>query len=74
MRNVEISEEPIELYKLLKFENLASSGGEAKHVIAEGLVKLNGRLETQKRKKIVVGDIVEFAGEKICIRLSREGD
>ncbi|HKI62154.1 MAG TPA: RNA-binding S4 domain-containing protein, partial [Mariprofundaceae bacterium] len=36
MRDVEISKEPIELYKLLKFENLVSSGGEAKHVIAEG--------------------------------------
>jgi ribosome-associated protein len=69
VREVEISKEPIELLKLLKFEGLVGSGGEAKHVIAEGLVLLNGQVETQKRKKIVSGDIVEFAGEKICIKL-----
>lgn len=69
MREVEISKEPIELFKLLKFEGLVGSGGEAKHVIAEGLVLINGQVETQKRKKIVSGDIVEFAGEKICIKL-----
>jgi len=69
MRDVEISKEPIELYKLLKFENLVSSGGEAKHVIAEGLILVNGHVETQKRKKIVSGDIVEFDNEKIRIQL-----
>ena len=68
MRKVEISKEPIELYKLLKFENLVSSGGEAKHVIAEGLILVNGHVETQKRKKIVSGDIVEFGNEKILIQ------
>jgi ribosome-associated protein len=69
MREVEISKEPIELLKLLKFEGLVGSGGEAKHVIAEGQVLLNGQVETQKRKKIVSGDIVEFASEKLCIKL-----
>lgn len=69
MREVEISKEPIELFKLLKFEGVVGSGGEAKHAIAEGQVLLNGQVETRKRKKIVSGDIVEFAGEKICIKL-----
>ena len=69
MRTVLISEEPVELYKLLKFESLVSSGGEAKHVITEGLVWLNGRPETQKRKKIVSGDIVAFGDEKIQVQL-----
>jgi len=64
-----ISQEPIELYKLLKFESMVASGGEAKHVIAEGLVKVNGQVETRKRKKIVAGDIVEFGEEKVLIRL-----
>jgi len=70
MRDVEIHSEPIELYKLLKFEGLASSGGEAKLVISNGLVRLNGAVETQKRKKILGGDIVEFAGEQIRIVVS----
>ncbi len=63
MRYVEIKKEPVELYKILKFENLVMSGGEAKHMIADGLVKLNGKVETQKRKKILSGDIIEFQGE-----------
>ena len=60
MKPIEIYREPAELYKLLKFEGLASSGGEAKTLIAGGLVKVNGEVETRKRKKIVAGDVVEF--------------
>jgi len=69
MRKVEILKEPIELYKILKFESMVSSGGEAKSVIAEGQVLVNGKIETRKRKKIVSGDIVEFGKEKIRIQL-----
>ena len=69
MRDAEIHREPIELYRLLKFEGLASSGGEAKMVIAEGLVLVNGERETRKRRKIMAGDVVEFSGEKIRVTL-----
>jgi len=69
MRIVEVYEEPVELYKILKFEGLVGSGGEAKLVIAEGYVLLNGEVETRKRKKIVSGDIIEFGEEKIRIQL-----
>ncbi len=71
MREVEISQEPVELYKILKFEGMVSSGGEAKSIIAEGLVLVNGKVETRKRKKIVSGDIIEFGQEKICLQLKR---
>jgi len=67
MKTVTISSEPIELCQLLKFEAMVSSGGEAKQVINDGLVLVNGAVETRKRKKIVAGDIVEFADEKICV-------
>jgi ribosome-associated protein len=60
---------PIELYKILKLEGLVQSGGEAKHVIADGRVTLNGAVETRKRKKIVAGDQIEFAGTLLCIDL-----
>lgn len=70
MREVELSKEPVELYKILKFEGLVASGGEAKMVIAEGQVTLNGAVETRKRKKIVAGDIIEFGQEKIQITLA----
>ena len=69
---IEISEEPIELYKILKFAGMTSSGGEAKSVIVDGLVVLNGTVETRKRKKIVSGDIIEFGKEKIRVQLERE--
>ena len=67
MRNVEVIKVPVELYKILKFEGLVSSGAEAKAVIAEGQVKVNGAVETQKRKKIVPGDTIEFGEEKLTV-------
>ncbi len=70
MREVQIIKEPVELYKILKFEGLVSSGGEAKSVIAEGQVQLNGEVETRKRKKIVSGDIIEFGQEKLLIKMA----
>jgi ribosome-associated protein len=69
MTIVEITKEPVELYKILKFEGLVSSGGEAKAVVAEGQVLVNGQVETRKRKKIIAGDVIEFADEKIEIKL-----
>lgn len=59
---VELIKQPIDLFKILKFEGLVASGGEAKAAIAGGLVTLNAVVETQKRKKIVSGDIIEFNG------------
>jgi len=58
--NVEVEKEPVELYKILKFENLVGSGGEAKFVIAQGFVLVNSKKETRKRKKIFSGDIIEY--------------
>ena len=69
MIQVVISTEPVELYKILKFEGLVSSGGEAKSVIDDGLVLVNGEVETRKRKKIVSGDVIEFAKQKLHIQL-----
>lgn len=67
---VEISREPVELYKILKFEGMAGSGGEAKQVIADGQVLVNGKVETRRRKKIITGDTIEFGQEIIRIQLS----
>ena len=62
---VVLKKQPVELCKILKFENLVMSGGEAKYVISQGMVMVNGRVETRKRKKILAGDIIEFNGQKI---------
>ncbi|NKB98894.1 MAG: RNA-binding S4 domain-containing protein [Pseudomonadales bacterium] len=69
-RRVEITTEPVELYKILKFEGFATSGGEAKAAVASGRVMVNGKSELQKRKKIVSGDTIEFNNEKILITFS----
>tara|TARA_R110002050_G_scaffold57423_5_gene129268 strand:- start:191664 stop:191891 length:228 start_codon:yes stop_codon:yes gene_type:complete len=65
--SVILTQSPTELYKILKFEGLSSSGAEAKIAIADGLVKVNGVVELQKRKKIVDGDVVDFAGTTLNI-------
>lgn len=68
MKIVEINKEPVELYKILKFEGMCASGGAAKMAVAEGQVLVNGEVETQKRKKIVSGDIIEFCDEKLQVQ------
>ncbi|MDX2348828.1 MAG: RNA-binding S4 domain-containing protein [Porticoccus sp.] len=70
MRDVEINREPVELYKILKFEGLVENGGAAKAVIDDGQVLVNGEVETRKRKKIVSGDIIEFGDEKLRVQLT----
>ena len=69
MQTVEIAYEPIELFKLLKFQGIAMSGGEAKTLIAEGQVKVNGQAETQKRKKLVSGDCIECLDARLTLSL-----
>lgn len=69
MRTIEINHQPVELYKILKFESMANSGGEAKLMIAQGYVRVNGEVELQKRKKIIAGDVIEFADDKATVVL-----
>jgi ribosome-associated protein len=60
-------DEYIELFKLLKAVQLAQTGGHAKLMIEEGVVKLNAQPEFRKRAKIRKGDIVECDGNTIEI-------
>lgn len=63
----ELESEFVELYKILKFEGLADSGGNAKQAIAEGRVSVNGEIETRKRKKIKAGDQIDFIDHHIDV-------
>lgn len=67
METIKIRDEYIKLGQLLKLAGLVESGVDAKLVIQDGLVKVNGRIETQRGKKLVAGDIVEFDGNNIKI-------
>jgi ribosome-associated protein len=69
MKNIEINQEPIALYQLLKLEALVSSGGEAKVAIDNGRVLVNGEVETRRRKKIMSDDIIEFENQKFGVAL-----
>lgn len=69
MKIVSINKEPVELYKILKFEGLLESGGAAKNAIAKGLVEVNDCIEKRKRKKIIAGDTIVFNGEILHINL-----
>ncbi len=68
-QSVVIRAEPIELCQLLKFAGVADSGGAAKQMISDGEVKLNGVVETQKRKKVVAGDRVSCGGQTLLVTL-----
>ena len=59
---IAITTEFIKLDALLKFAALVGTGGEAKYVIAEGLVKVNGETCTMRGKKLRAGDTVSFDG------------
>ena len=63
----ELETEFVELYKILKFEGLSDSGGNAKQAIANGLVSVNGEVETRKRKKIRAGDQIDFIDHHIDV-------
>lgn len=61
MEKIKINTEFIKLDSLLKFAALVGTGGEAKYVISEGLVSVNGEVCTMRGRKIYPGDRVEFA-------------
>lgn len=63
-----IENDYIPLIALLKSAQIASSGGEAQMLVEQGLVKLNGKLESRKRAKLRVGDIVNCNGIEVQIK------
>ena len=67
MREFKLTEEYIELVKLLKLLRIAQTGGHAKIIVEEGEVIRNGEPEYRKRAKLIKGDIIEVAGETIKV-------
>ena len=61
-------DEFIKLGQAIKAAGFVESGVEAKIVIQDWLVKVNGKVETQRGKKLVGGEIVEFEGNKLLIK------
>jgi len=71
MRTIIITTEFIKLQDLLKFASLVSTGGEAKMMIAEGEVLVNGAVCTQRGRKIRPGDRVRFRDEELTVDHAR---
>ena len=67
MINITITTEFIKLQDLLKLASLTSTGGEAKIVIQEGSVSVNGEVCTMRGKKIRQGDLVAYGGEELAV-------
>ena len=68
MNTIEITTEYIKLQDLLKLAGLTYTGGEAKVMVQEGLVTVNGEVCTMRGKKIRPGDRVEFEGKTLEVR------
>ncbi|WP_279105888.1 RNA-binding S4 domain-containing protein [Gordonia paraffinivorans] len=60
--DVTIRDESIRLGQFLKLADLIESGAEAKEVIADGLVTVNGEVETRRGRQLAIGDVVEIGG------------
>lgn len=67
MASIHIKDDFIKLGQALKLAGLVDSGVDAKFVIQDGLVKVNGAVETQRGKKLVKGDVVSFEGKEFKV-------
>ncbi len=70
MRQIHIHTEYIQLAQALKLADLAQTGGEAKIIIQDELVTVNGEVETRRGKKLRDGDRFAFDGEEIEVKSS----
>ena len=63
----------IQLDQFLKLEGITQSGGEAKHVIQSGEVKVNGETDTRRKRKLRAGDVVEVLGNTYTVGIDPGG-
>lgn len=59
--------EHVELCQLLKLTGIAGSGGQGQHMVADGLVRVDGRAESRKRAKIRAGQVVACGGVQVRV-------
>ncbi len=67
MEKIYLRDEYIKLGQALKLAGLTGSGVESKEVILDGLVKVNGEVDTRRGRKVYEGDVIEFEGEQILV-------
>ena len=69
-RLVPIRDETIRLGQLLKLADLVDAGSEAKQVLADGLVRVNGEVETRRGRQLVAGDTVSLGEQVVAVARS----
>ena len=67
MEEIKIRDEFIKLGQLLKLASLEEDGVEAKYVITDGLVKVNGEVDVRRGRKVYEGDVVSYDGKEIKV-------
>ena len=67
MEDIRIRDEFIKLGQLLKLADLVQDGVEAKYVITDGLVKVNGEMDDRRGRKVYEGDVVSYDGKEIKV-------
>ena len=67
MKDGKDKDDVLRLDQCLKFNGMVQSGGEAKHLIQGGGVKVSGQVETRRGRKLIAGDVVEASGMKLVV-------
>jgi ribosome-associated protein len=64
---VTLRDESIRLGQFLKLADLVDTGADAKGLLAQGLVRVNGDIETRRGRQLVAGDVVECVGRRVVV-------
>ena len=64
---VHLRDDSIRLGQFLKLADLVDTGADAKSLLARGLVRVNGEVETRRGRQLVEGDVVECAGRRVVV-------
>ena len=67
---IRLRDESIRLGQFLKLADLVDTGADAKGVLAAGLVRVNGEVETRRGRQLVTGDVVELSGRRVVVSTS----
>lgn len=70
--NAEPSSEPLRLDHFLKTMGMSETGGQAKLRIQNSEVKVNGEVETRRRRKLLPSDVVEIQGKKFIVKAQQQ--
>jgi ribosome-associated protein len=67
VETIDLRDESIKLGQFLKLSDLVDTGADAKGLLARGLVRVNGEVETRRGRQLVSGDVVECAGWRVVV-------